>query len=147
MNKREAIAKLKCHADAVKALGATSLYLFGSVARDEGKSRSVLIEWWFLHPELIHPDKAQRVPGLEGVPLVEIGRIACRIASAMILHDRPGETDKRETILANEPRDCRNGHMMLVGVEKEVAARARGEKIRMSGHGLQRRASSRVKIS
>jgi predicted nucleotidyltransferase len=40
MNKREAIAKLKCHANAVKALGATSLYLFGSVARDEAKSRS-----------------------------------------------------------------------------------------------------------
>jgi hypothetical protein len=29
MNKREAIAKPKCHANAVKALGATSLYLFG----------------------------------------------------------------------------------------------------------------------
>jgi len=40
MNKREAITILKCHADAVEALGATSLYLFGSVARDEAKSRS-----------------------------------------------------------------------------------------------------------
>jgi uncharacterized protein len=42
MNKREAIAKLKRHADAIKALGATSLYLFGSVARDEAKTRSDL---------------------------------------------------------------------------------------------------------
>ena len=42
MNKSEAIAKLKRHADAIKALGATSLYLFGSVARDEGKTRSDL---------------------------------------------------------------------------------------------------------
>jgi len=42
MNRREAIAKLKTHADAVKALGATSLYLFGSVARDEAKTRSDL---------------------------------------------------------------------------------------------------------
>ena len=42
MNKREAIASLKRHAGAVKALGATSLYLFGSVARDEAKTRSDL---------------------------------------------------------------------------------------------------------
>ena len=42
MNRRETIAKLKTHADAVKALGATSLYLFGSVARDEAKTRSDL---------------------------------------------------------------------------------------------------------
>jgi predicted nucleotidyltransferase len=42
MNKREAIAGLKRHAEAVKALGATSLYLFGSVARDEAKEQSDL---------------------------------------------------------------------------------------------------------
>jgi predicted nucleotidyltransferase len=30
MNRVEAITKLKAHADAIKALGATSLYLFGS---------------------------------------------------------------------------------------------------------------------
>ena len=42
MNKRAAIAKLKRHADAVKALGATSLYLFGSVARGEATTRSDL---------------------------------------------------------------------------------------------------------
>lgn len=42
MNKREAVAKLKRHADAVRALGATSLYLFGSVARNEAKTRSDL---------------------------------------------------------------------------------------------------------
>jgi predicted nucleotidyltransferase len=38
----KAIAKLKVQADAVKAFGATSLYLFGSVARDEGKAHSDL---------------------------------------------------------------------------------------------------------
>jgi uncharacterized protein len=42
MNKREAIANLKRRAEAIKALGATSLYLFGSVARDEAKTRSDL---------------------------------------------------------------------------------------------------------
>jgi predicted nucleotidyltransferase len=42
MNKREAIAKLKLQADAIRALGATSLYLFGSVARDETKTNSDL---------------------------------------------------------------------------------------------------------
>jgi len=39
MNRNEAIAKLRPHAEAVKALGATSLYLFGSVARGEAKAR------------------------------------------------------------------------------------------------------------
>ena len=35
MRKAEAIQKLRRQADAIRALGATSLYLFGSVARDE----------------------------------------------------------------------------------------------------------------
>ena len=42
MTKLEAIAKLKPHADAIKALGATSLYLFGSAARDEAGAASDL---------------------------------------------------------------------------------------------------------
>jgi uncharacterized protein len=42
MNKREAIARLKRHAEAIKALGATSLYLFGSVAREEATTGSDL---------------------------------------------------------------------------------------------------------
>lgn len=35
MKRHEAIETLKRQADAIRALGATSLYLFGSVARDE----------------------------------------------------------------------------------------------------------------
>jgi len=42
MNKTEAIAQLQRHAEAIKALGATSLYLFGSVARNEPKAASDL---------------------------------------------------------------------------------------------------------
>jgi predicted nucleotidyltransferase len=42
MNRRQAISKLKRHADAIKAFGATSLFLFGSVARDEARTRSDL---------------------------------------------------------------------------------------------------------
>jgi len=42
MNKNEAIAKLKGCADAVKARGATSLYVFGSAVRDEAKDDSDL---------------------------------------------------------------------------------------------------------
>ncbi len=41
MKKSEALAKLKTQAGAIKALGATSLYLFGSVARDEAKTRDL----------------------------------------------------------------------------------------------------------
>ena len=42
MKRHEAIEKLKRQADAIKARGATSLYLFGSVARDEAGPSSDL---------------------------------------------------------------------------------------------------------
>jgi predicted nucleotidyltransferase len=40
MTRNEAVSKLKDCADAVKARGATSLYLFGSTVRDEAVSDS-----------------------------------------------------------------------------------------------------------
>ena len=42
MNRTEAIRKLRPFADALKARGATSLYLFGSTARNEAGSKSDL---------------------------------------------------------------------------------------------------------
>ncbi len=42
MNKIEAITELKRRAEVIQALGATSLYLFGSVVRDEAKAASDL---------------------------------------------------------------------------------------------------------
>jgi predicted nucleotidyltransferase len=42
MRKAEAIEQLKRHAGPVRALGATSLYLFGSAARDEAQQGSDL---------------------------------------------------------------------------------------------------------
>ncbi len=42
MNRNEAVRSLKAHADAIKALGATSLYLFGSTARNEAAPGSDL---------------------------------------------------------------------------------------------------------
>ncbi len=42
MSKIEAIMKLQRHAEAIKALGATSLFLFGSIARDEANTGSDL---------------------------------------------------------------------------------------------------------
>jgi predicted nucleotidyltransferase len=40
MKTSEALRKLKSHADALKALGATSLYLFGSTARNKAGNDS-----------------------------------------------------------------------------------------------------------
>ena len=40
MTKAEALRKLRDQTDAIKALGATSLYLFGSTARNEATSKS-----------------------------------------------------------------------------------------------------------
>jgi predicted nucleotidyltransferase len=48
MNRDTAIAKLKENADAIRALGATALYLYGSTARDEARADSdvdVFIEY------------------------------------------------------------------------------------------------------
>jgi predicted nucleotidyltransferase len=42
MSRIEAIAKLKQHALAIKAMGATSLYVFGSTTRDEARLASDL---------------------------------------------------------------------------------------------------------
>jgi uncharacterized protein len=42
MNKIEAVHKLNAYADAIKARGATGLYLFGSTVRDEAGSDSDL---------------------------------------------------------------------------------------------------------
>ena len=42
MTKSDAIAKLKSHADAIKAMGATSLYLYGSTVRDVANAESDL---------------------------------------------------------------------------------------------------------
>jgi predicted nucleotidyltransferase len=42
MDKRSAVEMLKAHASAIKALGATSLYLFGSTARGDAAADSDL---------------------------------------------------------------------------------------------------------
>jgi predicted nucleotidyltransferase len=42
MGRTEAIAKLKRHARAIQAMGATALYVFGSTARDEARTASDL---------------------------------------------------------------------------------------------------------
>lgn len=42
MNRADAITRLQANADAVRAMGATSLYLFGSTVRDEASSDSDL---------------------------------------------------------------------------------------------------------
>jgi predicted nucleotidyltransferase len=42
MNRTDAIEKLKAHADAIKAMGAISLYLFGSTAKNSAKITSDL---------------------------------------------------------------------------------------------------------
>lgn len=40
MKRNEAIEELQARADAVKAMGATALYLFGSTLRDEASAKS-----------------------------------------------------------------------------------------------------------
>lgn len=42
MKRSDAVKKLKKHADAVKSMGATALYLFGSTARNEAQPSSDL---------------------------------------------------------------------------------------------------------
>jgi predicted nucleotidyltransferase len=42
MRRDEAIRRLRAHAGAIRAIGATSLYLFGSTARDQAREASDL---------------------------------------------------------------------------------------------------------
>lgn len=42
MNRIDAVRKLQQHADAVRGMGATALYLFGSTARNEARASSDL---------------------------------------------------------------------------------------------------------
>ena len=42
MKRTEAVSKLQGYADAIRSMGATSLYLFGSTARDEAHDASDL---------------------------------------------------------------------------------------------------------
>lgn len=42
MNRTDAVRKLQQHADAVKSMGATALYLFGSTVRNEARPSSDL---------------------------------------------------------------------------------------------------------
>ena len=42
MRRTEAVRRLRAHAGAIRAIGATSLYLFGSTARDEAGEASDL---------------------------------------------------------------------------------------------------------
>jgi predicted nucleotidyltransferase len=42
MRKHDAIRRLREHADAIRAIGATSMYLFGSTARDQADEASDL---------------------------------------------------------------------------------------------------------
>lgn len=64
MNRIEAVQRLRMHADAIKAMGATSLYLFGSSARDEARSDSDLD--LFLDYD---PDKKFSLVDLVGIKL------------------------------------------------------------------------------
>jgi uncharacterized protein len=45
MKKTEAVSKLKDHAGAIRAMGATALYLFGSTARDESSDLDLFIDY------------------------------------------------------------------------------------------------------
>lgn len=42
MNRQDALTQLQTHADAVRSMGATALYLFGSTARDAARPGSDL---------------------------------------------------------------------------------------------------------
>lgn len=46
MNRDDAIAKLKGAESAIRAMGATALYLFGSTARNEAKPTSDVDIFW-----------------------------------------------------------------------------------------------------
>ncbi|MEX2740469.1 nucleotidyltransferase family protein [Rhizobium mongolense] len=103
--RNEAIERLKRRADAIRALGATSLYLFGSVAREETGPASDL--------DFIDSDPASRVSafGLIGIKLFLEDESNC--LSMFAIPDNPPspvEGQDRKFRLANRliPREVRH---------------------------------------
>jgi uncharacterized protein len=45
MRKQDALRRLREHADAIRAMGATALYLFGSTARDEASDLDLFVDY------------------------------------------------------------------------------------------------------
>lgn len=74
MKRSEAIEKLKQQADAIRALGATSLYLFGSVARDEAGPSSDL-DLFIVYD----PDKKFSLFDLVGIKLFLEDKLATEV--------------------------------------------------------------------
>ena len=97
MNRTEAVSRLAGCADAIKAMGATSLYLFGSSARDEARADSdldVFIDYdpskkfslfdlvgikQFLEEELHVPVDVTTRDGLHPLLKDDIERLAVRV--------------------------------------------------------------------
>ena len=75
MNRAEAVARLRDHADAIKAMGATSLYLFGSVAEDTAGAASDLDLFIDYDPDSRIPNMfrlmqiEERISDVLGVPV------------------------------------------------------------------------------
>jgi len=96
MSRSEIMRRIKSRADAIRAEGATALYLFGSVARDQARSTSdidVFVDY--------DPNSKFSLLNLSGIRLIimdEIGR-EVDITTSTSLHPR-----LRDRILAEAVR-------------------------------------------
>ena len=97
MNRMDAIKRFQAHAGAIKAMGATSLYLFGSTAHDSAKAASDLdlfVDYdhrgrfnafdlvgikLFLEKELALPVDLTTRDGLHPMLKADIGKNAIRV--------------------------------------------------------------------
>ena len=82
-----------------------------------------------LRPELVHVDEHLGVFLLEQVPLIEIVHGAAGKSRLKALRWRAGESDERQAVLGQQRFDLRNGELMLLNVEKKVAAFAHGVEV------------------
>ena len=96
MNRNEAVAKLKDYADAIKARGATSLYLFGSAVRDEAKADSDLDLFIDYDPETKIPNMFQLMKIEEEISAA-LG-IAVTITTRNALHPLMKDTIERQAV-------------------------------------------------
>jgi uncharacterized protein len=85
MSRNDIISRIRRHADAIRAEGATALYLFGSVARDEARADSdldVFVDY--------DPKSKFSLVNLSGIRLLIMDAIGCNvdITTSNSLHPR-----------------------------------------------------------
>src|SRR6185437_1422693 len=92
---------------------------------------------WLAYPKLVHVDEGRRVLDLKDVPIRQVGHcnIIGKASSEILLRSqRQNEPKELQVILLKKGADLRQRQLMLLNVEKHIAACAGAEKVSPLGN-------------